>query len=129
MKTKIECQHRYTEASSGVCMLCGKPGSFADGLAEYERRMDFTKSSAPDPLDSILAAASEVAREEMQRLTVFDTFSVYNRMVYALEQAKTSAECIPTINNSAAQVDTLKAVIKQCEGAIKHANRLLEGNK
>lgn len=82
------------------------------------------------PLDSILAAASEVAREEMQRLTVFDTFTVYNRMRVAVSEADRLSSTIPELFANPTSVnDALKAVIKQCEGAIKHANRLLEGNK
>lgn len=71
----------------------------------------------------------EAAPIELPRLPVANTFITYNSLLLALRNAGEAASKVPESSSLQATADALKDVVRYCEGAIKHAQRLLEANR
>jgi hypothetical protein len=81
--------------------------------------------------DNNLQAIVDVASQEppeLPRLTVANTFIYYQRVGIALVRAKEAFDKIPD-STPVGCTDELKSLIKECEGVIKGAARLLEANR
>lgn len=76
-----------------------------------------------------IARLTEAESPELPRLTVSNTFTAYNSMLLALRNAGDAASKVPESNSLQSTTDALKDVVRYCEGAIKHAQRLLEANR
>jgi hypothetical protein len=66
---------------------------------------------------------------ELPRLTVQATFLTYGRIGTALEQSHTAFKAIPEQSTPQATTESLKEIVKCSEAIIRHANRLMEGNR
>lgn len=80
-----------------------------------------------DTVDAIVGAAT-AEPIELPRLTVANVFINYGRLGAALGQAVEAYKALPSTAQQTS-TDTLKEIVKQCEGAIKIASRLLEANR
>ncbi len=57
-----------------------------------------------------------------------NTFSTYDRMVKAIHNAAEAAGKIPDSTPNSTDLH-LREVVSNCEGAVKHARRLIEANR
>ena len=80
-----------------------------------------------NPLSHVLAEALNDP-PELPRLTVAQTFVHYQRLALAIENAGDELKRIPTAQPDRV-TECLKDIVRQCEIAIKTAQRMLEGNR
>jgi hypothetical protein len=66
---------------------------------------------------------------ELPRLTVAQTFITYQRIGTALESACAGYKELPNVSSVDDGRRALTDIIRGCEAVIKHAQRLLEGNR
>jgi hypothetical protein len=83
---------------------------------------------SPNPSIDKILDQSTAEPPELPRLTVAVTFNTYQRLHDAIESAQHYCGQVPTATPGDC-TQHLKDIIKQCEGAIKHAARLLEANR
>ena len=82
---------------------------------------------ADNSLQTIIDAASQEP-PDLPRLPAAMVFIHYGRIGVALVRAKEAYEKIPD-SSPVGCTDELKSLIKECEGIIKGATRLLEANR
>lgn len=85
-------------------------------------------STVPANALETIVAQSVAEPPELPRLTVAQTFIHYQRLATSLENATDELKRIPTAQTDRV-TECLKDIVKQCETAIKTANRMLEANR